>query len=111
MPRILSVSYDPVLLNTRQLLLESRGYNVTSAEGFIDALDTCKRGGYDLLIIGHSIPPSDKRAIVREANRYCPSPILALLRQNEPQLEGATESVDASRPELLLHAVEQLLAN
>jgi CheY-like chemotaxis protein len=111
MPHILSVSYDPVLLSTRQLLLESCGYSVTSAEGFIEALDHCRRGGYDLLIIGHSIPHADKRAIVQEASRHRPSPILALLRQNEPELEGATESVDATRPELLLSCVNRLLAN
>jgi DNA-binding response OmpR family regulator len=110
MAHILSVSYDAMLLNTRQLLLESCGYSVTSAEGFIEALNCCKRANYDLLIIGHSIPHTDKRAIVQESRKYRTSPILALLRQNEPVLEDATESVDASRPELVLTCVNRLLA-
>lgn len=60
MPRILSVSYDAMLLSTRQMMLESHGYTVTSAEGFVDAIRMCRGGNYDLLIIGHSIPHTDK---------------------------------------------------
>lgn len=111
MPHILSVSYDPTLLSTRQLLLESRGYEVTSAEGFVDAVRKCRSGSYDLLIMGHSIPHTDKEAIVAEINEHCPVPTLALLRTDEPVLKEATESVDASRPDLLLKAVERLLTN
>ncbi|HLJ78747.1 MAG TPA: hypothetical protein VKT75_15105 [Acidobacteriaceae bacterium] len=37
MARILSISYDPVLLRTRELLLQQMGHDVTSAEGFAEA--------------------------------------------------------------------------
>lgn len=49
--RILSVSYDVSLLATRQLMLELKGYQVTSALGFTDALQHCKNGGFDLFIL------------------------------------------------------------
>ena len=108
MPHILSVSYDPVLLSTRQMMLESRGYTVTSAEGFVDAIRKCRGGAYDLLIIGHSIPHTDKEAIVAEMLEHCSAPVLALLRTNEAELEYANASVDASRPDLLMAAVKRL---
>jgi CheY-like chemotaxis protein len=108
MPHILSVSYDATLLRTRQLLLESRGYVVTSAEGYVEAISKCSSGNYDLLIIGHSIPHADKKAIVTEAKQHGSLPVLALLRVNEPELENASESVDVLRPEVLLDAVERL---
>lgn len=111
MPRILSVSYDAMLLSTRQMMLESHGYTVTSAEGFVDAIRMCRGGNYDLLIIGHSIPHTDKEAIVAEMLQHCSAPVLALLRPNEAQLECATESVDAGRPDLLVAAVERLAPN
>jgi len=38
MPRILSVSYDQVLLRTRQMLLEQRGCQVVSCARIDDAL-------------------------------------------------------------------------
>jgi CheY-like chemotaxis protein len=109
MPHILSVSYDALLLQTRQLLLESRGYAVTSAEGYVDAIKKCRAGDYDLLIIGHSIPHTDKEAIMAEMGQRSAAPVLALLRINEPELRGAAASVDASRPELLIEAVGRLL--
>src|SRR5690349_4438653 len=98
-PHILSVSYDPNLLNTRQLLLQSCGFTVTSAEGFVDALRKCRAGNYDLLIIGHSIPTEDKEAIIAEMGKHCPAPVLALLRDNEPEIKGASECVESRRPE------------
>lgn len=83
---------------------------VTSAEGFVAALEKCKAGNYDLLVLGHSIPYTDKEALAVEINRQCPTPILALLRTGEPELESAAESVDVSNPQLLLDAVARLLA-
>jgi len=110
MPHILSVSYDLTLLNTRQLMLEACGYTVTSAEGYVEAIRRCRAGGYDLLIIGHSIPHADKEEIIREVQSHCSASVLALLRANEPLVPGATESIDASNPKMMLDAVARLLA-
>ena len=109
MPHILSVSYDVTLLNTRQLMPEACGYQVTSAEGYVGAIRKCRAGSYDLLIMGHSIPHADKQEIVLEVRKHCPIPVLALLRIGEPPLEGAAESIDAQNPRLLLDAVSRLL--
>lgn len=92
MPHILSVSYDVVLLSTRQLMLETSGYTVTSAEGFVEATRLCAKGDYDLLIMGYSIPHEDKRALVEKTRAHCAAPVLALLRHGEPELEEATKS-------------------
>jgi DNA-binding response OmpR family regulator len=108
MPHILSVSYDVMLLSTRQIMLESRGYTVTSAEGFVDAMRLCSECNYDLLIIGHSIPHTDKKALV--AATRCDAPVLALLRHGERELEEASMSIDAANPKLLLDAVARLLS-
>lgn len=78
MPHILSVSYGPVLLSTRQLMLESQGYTVTSAKGYVDAIRKCRGAECDLLIIGHSIPHTDKKEIVAEMKQHCYAPVLAL---------------------------------
>lgn len=87
MPHILSVSYDLNLLNTRQLMLEASGYTVTLAEGYVDAIRKCRASNYDLLIIGHSIPDTDKERLVREMSENCPCPVLA-----HPYCRGMTAS-------------------
>jgi DNA-binding response OmpR family regulator len=86
--RILSVSYDPSLLETRQMLLEGSGYTVTSALGFIPAIQHCKKNGYDLFILGHSIPLKDKQELMRTFRENCPAPILSLERSNESRVES-----------------------
>jgi CheY-like chemotaxis protein len=61
MAHILSVSYDPTLLMTRELLLQQMGHTVTSVEGFARAFAACESGTkFDFLILGHSIPHDDK---------------------------------------------------
>lgn len=109
--RILSISYDRALLWTRQLLLEQLGYEVTSAEGFAQAWDQAedRNNRFDLIILGHSIPPNDKAAIVTHMRDSCSCPILALLRPYESPVAEAAMSVDAGDPTGFLNAVRTML--
>jgi CheY-like chemotaxis protein len=110
MARILSISYDATLLATRELLLQQMGHTVVSAEGFAKACATCAQDGkFDLIVLGHSIPHDDKLEIVRHCGTACSCPVLALLRPNESIVEGAARSVDSSRPEKFLRAINELV--
>jgi DNA-binding response OmpR family regulator len=112
MKQILSVSYDPVLLQTRHLLLEQSGYKVASVEGVTSALAACHAQRYDLLIVGHSIAHRDKQEIVSEFKRMWGAPVLVLLRVNEPKLREADFSMDASDgPAALLNSVASILGS
>jgi DNA-binding response OmpR family regulator len=109
--RILSISYDPSLLATREMLLASAGYHVvsTSPKGFADAMEHCG-GNFDLVIVGHSIPQEDKRAIVAELHRHgCDAPLLSLLRDGEDPIPEATRAIELSSPQLLLDTVHSML--
>ena len=104
MARILSISYDPALLRTRELLLQRMGHRVTSAEGFAQAVEWCDKaaGSFDLVVLGHSIPHEDKRAIIRRCNQTCPCPVLALTIVNEPfSWRLPARSIQATRQLLL----------
>jgi DNA-binding response OmpR family regulator len=108
--RILSISYDRSLLWTRQLLLEQLGYEVVSAEGFAQAWAAAedRKNSFDLIILGHSIPPNDKNAIVQHIRDSCSCPILALLRPYESPVAEAAVSIDAGDPNAFLAAVRQM---
>jgi DNA-binding response OmpR family regulator len=108
--RILSISYDDTLLQTRQLMLEMRGYDVTSTYGFTSSLEQCRHPHWDLLVMGHSIPNRDKAALMEEFRRHSQAPVLALHRFGDGQLAGADRTVTPDHPELLLEAVDQILA-
>ena len=60
MSRILSISYNVALLQTREIMLSREGFEVQSAVGFRAAVDACESGKFDLVIMGHSIPSADQ---------------------------------------------------
>ena len=112
MARILSVSYDPRLLRTRELLLQKTGHSVTSAEGLAQAMELCNQGPgiFDLLVLGHSIPHEDKRTILSYCNQTCRCPVLALTLINEPPVTEAARSIDPSDTRAFLATIQELLA-
>jgi CheY-like chemotaxis protein len=112
MKRILSISYDEPLLQTRQMLLEQAGYDVTSALGYAEALEICSvRHDFDLILMGHSMPQKDKAALLNALRPKCPAPLLSIRKHGDSPLPGADASVDAIEgPVVLLHAVKEALA-
>jgi DNA-binding response OmpR family regulator len=109
MAKILSISYDPILLETRDLILRKAGYDVSSVVGFSQAIESTEH--YDLIVMGHSIPQGDKRAIVRQLReRGCDSPVLSLIKPGERQIVEAAAAVEPV-PELVLSAIRSLLSS
>ncbi len=109
--RILSVSYDDVLLRTRHMLLEREGYKVVSAAGFTGSLEKCKEGGFDLFVLGHSIPQQDKQQMVEEFRKTCPAPIISLRRNAGEQLVVHADYHIEPDPEPLLKLVANLVTH
>jgi len=108
MARILSISYDKALSQTRALMLSRAGFEVESALGFSAAIEACKKGTFDLVILGHSIPPADKSAIVSQLKDVCATPILALQRSNEPPIAAAQYNLDSWNPQRFLSYVMEI---
>jgi DNA-binding response OmpR family regulator len=108
MPRILSISYDQALLHTRELMLAREGFGITSAVGFSAAIEACKQGEFDLVIMGHSIPAADKTAIIRQLRAMCDTPVLALRRPNEEPLKSAEYNFDSGDPHSFLTYVKEI---
>jgi DNA-binding response OmpR family regulator len=107
MARILSISYDPALLATRQLLLEQMGYTVVSAHDLVEVMENCHDGAeFDLIVLGHSIPHKE---MIEHCRQCCSCPVLVLTRRSEPAVPGATLSVESFEPKTLMAAVNRLL--
>jgi len=108
MPRILSISYDKALLHTRAMMLSREGFEVESAVGFTAAIQACKKGKFDLVIMGHSIPSEDKSAIVKQLRAVCSTPVLALRRPNEPPVKTAEYNLDSGDPRQFLSYIKEI---
>ena len=106
--QILSVSYDASLLATRRMLLEQRGYRVTSGFGFTQSIAHCKHPSFDLFILGHSIPIADKQELIQTFRQNCPAPILSLERHGEERLVCDFHA-SPDDPEDFLATVDQIL--
>lgn len=111
MVSILSVSYDQVLLTTRQQVLQTKGYAVTSVRGMSAALKACSNGAsFDLLILGHSIPHAEKQTIIEAFRANRPEgPVIALKRHGEKPVRDADLEIEPNPPELL-EAVAKLIS-
>jgi DNA-binding response OmpR family regulator len=109
--RILSVSYDGVLLRTRHMLLEREGYDVDSATGFDASLEKCREGGFDLFVLGHSIPQEEKQKLVQEFRSTCPAPIISLRRNAGEQLVVQADYHIEPDPEPLLKVISDLIGH
>jgi len=108
---LLSISYDRSRLGTRQLLLEQAGYKVTSAFGLPEALKWYKKRKFDLIVMGHTIPRKEKRALIGEARKSSDAPVLSIRTHGEPRLVEADYSVDSLEGDsALLTAVDHVLA-
>jgi CheY-like chemotaxis protein len=91
------------------MLLRGQGYFVTSALGRADALEQCKKGSFDLLILGHSIPEEDKRELINLFRTHCPSPVLALSRPGEQIPDSADAHAFPDDIDAFLRAVHTTL--
>ena len=110
MKRILSISYDPSLLQTREMILRNAGYDVTSALGFVEAQRLCAEQQFDVIVIGHTIPIKDKLALIRCAKQGQRAATLCLRKASDPVVEEADYSTDKTDPGTLVEAVNTALA-
>jgi DNA-binding NtrC family response regulator len=108
---ILSVSYLPSLLQTREELLKTEGHAVTSAHDLRSALRACKRHHrFQLFIIGHSIPRSHKDLLIETFRENQPKArIIALTRIGEEPVRDA-DLVIEPEPRVLLRSVAELIS-
>jgi CheY-like chemotaxis protein len=91
------------------MLLEQRGYSVSSALGFTPAMAHCRAAGFDLFILGHSIPETDKRELIKTFRENCPAPILSLERPGESRVPSDFHA-SPDDPERFMKTVDRILA-
>jgi len=109
-PSILSISYDESLLRTREWLLRGAGFSVTSALGFTQAAAHCRNAGFDLVVVGHSIPQADRAALIQQVRTHNHTRILSLRRQGEGPVTEADHCVESSLgPDAFIEAVKTVL--
>lgn len=75
---VLSVSDDEFLLATRERVLRTLGVEVVSCHSR-DSLQRIKAGGFDLVVLGHSLKDLTSRAVADEVRQAVPEARILLL--------------------------------
>jgi DNA-binding response OmpR family regulator len=105
---VLIVSWEKSLARTREMLLRGAGYSVTSAVGRDQAHSKC-RSRADLLVLGHSVPPSEKKEVISCFRQHSTAPVLSLLRSHQQKLPEADFAVEAYDPANVVSVVRKIL--
>ena len=108
---ILVASWDPLLEAARKRTLENAGYEVLLARGSDGVRKICEKKRVSLVLIGYSLPPSEKRRVWVEARTVCKTPILQLYRGRKPELMESTAlfAHQSNAPDDFVRAVQDIL--
>jgi DNA-binding response OmpR family regulator len=107
---ILVASWNPILAELRKTILENEGFAVLQTKGSSRVGELCRKKKVNLVLIGYSVPPSEKRRIWVEARKFCKAPILELLRSGETELIESNVFAHESRtPDDLVKSVRTVL--
>ncbi len=107
--KVLNVSSDPCLLETRKAILERGGYQVVCASSAEEAVRLCRHESFKAIVLGHSLPGRLKHAVIQAARKYNPDArIIGLYKVSPNEAAGADIIIDShDGPDLLLQAVRQ----
>jgi len=114
MARILHVGTNDAVMTTRRAILQRAGHEVTLAHNVREVLAACMANGFDVVILGQSLPPREKQRVVHTVMEHC-TPIRFLEYHNgvAPDLPSvhAHLHVPSSTPQSLIESVNHLVAD
>ena len=115
MALVLCTGVDPVLLETRRLILQQAGHTVTTVMLTDEPALTiaCQKQLFDVVVIGQTIPVRLKKVIVSLLHEYCPTAkILELYQPHHGKIlqnADAWMEVPADVPRDLARRVNELV--
>lgn len=73
MALVLCTGVDPVLLETRKLILQQAGHNVITTRSEPELAAACEANRFDVAVIGQTVSPRMKQVISTLIRQHCPS--------------------------------------
>jgi len=105
--RILSVSYYEPVLRTWALLLEARHYETVCASRLESAIECCKGPSVDILVLGSSVPLTDKQLIIAAFRESSTAPVISVPLAENDLTDGADYHIEPD-PDALLELIDKL---
>ena len=93
MPRVLVVDDDAAGLEIRKLILERRGYEVSTATGPAEARTALQSTRFDVVVLDVRLPRAeDGLALIREFRAAVPAPRIVVMCGNRGDLDHRPEA-------------------
>jgi len=73
MALVLCTGVDPVLIKTRQLILQQAGHTVITAVDESAVTTACQQHTFEVAVIGQAVSPMVKRQIMELIRKHCPT--------------------------------------
>ena len=107
--KVLNVSADPSLSETRRAILERAGYRVSCASDAADVAQLCRQETFDAVVVGHSLPQRQRYAVIEAVRKYNPAArIIGLYKMAAAEAAGADLAIDShDDPEILVQVIRQ----
>jgi CheY-like chemotaxis protein len=70
---VLCTGIDPVLMKTRQLILENAGHSVVPVMDEREIKAACAKQQFDVAVIGQNMPLHTKRRLFEAVKEHCPA--------------------------------------
>ena len=111
---ILSVDDEPVILFTREIVLQREGYAVVSARNGGEALKAFLRHAVDLVLLDYAMPEMDGGTVAQEMKQHKPQVPIIMVSANQVPDQATLTYIDCyvtkgQGPVLLLEKIRQLL--
>jgi DNA-binding response OmpR family regulator len=108
---VLVVSRHPDLSDVRKKVLEDAGYNVVSVTAAEPIEEACRSHQINLVLVGYSVTPTEKRRVAAEALSCCKCPILEMWDREPPRVRMDLRIYDhySLTPEDFLDTVKTIL--
>ncbi len=108
-PNLLSITYDRTLLMARHLMLQESGFFVVSAGDFKELKQGLAQSGYDVFILGHSLPSKEKLRVFHLLRDNSASVPILELYNSSPDLDTGFSLSSHATPEDLLTTVNRII--
>ena len=107
--KILVVSHDSHLADVRRDVLVNAGFEVLEARDSRTVKKACTEHRLRLVMVGHSLPPAEKRRVWAEVREHYKIPVLELHEKSEPELMAPAYFHESVTPDDFLTAVIRIL--
>ena len=107
--KILVISRDPGLADVRKNVLEKAGFQVLTAVDANAVEAACERDKLLLVMLGHSLLPSEKRKVWAAVKEHCEIPVLELHSKTGPELMSPAYFHESQAPDDFLKSVMKIV--